>query len=253
MTFAFTDHAIERFISRHAPELTKVEALAYLEEASADAVKLKAKTFDGSTMWRMGEVTVVTTRDSGSTEDVVLTVLPTKTRFKHHGIPLEELEMALERVSDHAARKEVRLDALPAVTNLEPAAELAASVAAHKKAVSVTSPLSASKADLRAYWHAVLVEKSIETSREKTMRAVMHNVIDARRVRASLRIAVRALRAGDAESIARALTMIKKVDEHLTSDKFLSLTEEQVMDALQAEEAQACACEGEDEGASDEE
>ncbi len=52
---SFSDHAVERFIERFAPELTPLQARAYLEEEGLRAVRLKTHTAMGQEQWELQE------------------------------------------------------------------------------------------------------------------------------------------------------------------------------------------------------
>lgn len=89
----FTEHAIDRFVERHAPELSREEARNFLAEAAQSAVKLRQKTYSGQFQWQVEDsgIILVTKRDAG--EDVCVTVLP---QPEQHGISEEEMELMRE-------------------------------------------------------------------------------------------------------------------------------------------------------------
>ena len=89
----FTEHAIDRFIQRHAPELSREEAKAFLEDAALSAVKLRQKTFDGQFQWQVQETGIVLVTKPDSGEHVCVTVLP---RPEAKGPSEEELELMRE-------------------------------------------------------------------------------------------------------------------------------------------------------------
>ncbi len=86
--FHFTDHAVDRFVSRHVPELTTSEARMVLAHAAQSAVRLREKTALGQEQWRIDEppATLVTKRDGGMIVCVtVLDAEPDPTRVAPRG------------------------------------------------------------------------------------------------------------------------------------------------------------------------
>lgn len=69
-----TDHAIRRYIKRHARHLSFAEAEGALRELAADAVPLKERSLNGQEQWKAGDLILVCKRDRGDV--VCVTVLP---------------------------------------------------------------------------------------------------------------------------------------------------------------------------------
>lgn len=76
----FTHHAVDRYQKRHAPHLTSVEARAELEGAAERAVRLKEKSVNGDSLWRIEElgIEVAVKHDRVTRSEVAVTVLPMK-------------------------------------------------------------------------------------------------------------------------------------------------------------------------------
>jgi hypothetical protein len=100
MRFEFTNHAIQRFIERHAPEMSAETARELLTDAATHrAAKIKSRSFRGDQQWQLRnpDVVLVTTTDDGRI--IVKTVLPKA----HAGLTAYEAEI----VSDFLARPSV--------------------------------------------------------------------------------------------------------------------------------------------------
>lgn len=69
-----TEHAIQRYIKRHAQGTPYAAAEAQLREAAADAVPLKERSLNGQELWKAGDLLLVCKRDRGDV--VCVTVLP---------------------------------------------------------------------------------------------------------------------------------------------------------------------------------
>lgn len=78
--FVITDHAIDRYIERHAPELSPTHARRTLETLLEDATPIRARSIKGDLLWRTDgtdgdpPVHFVVKPDGG--EMVIATVLP---------------------------------------------------------------------------------------------------------------------------------------------------------------------------------
>ena len=76
MRFDFTDHAVARFIERHAPSMTISDARLLLAEAAPRAARLRTKTYGGQERWQLDEprCILVCKREEGLI--VCVTILP---------------------------------------------------------------------------------------------------------------------------------------------------------------------------------
>ncbi len=224
----FTEHAIERFITRIAPELTRAEALAYLQAEAPSAAKMREKTAVGSTMWRLGDVVAISKRDPGKPDDVVVTIVPSRYADIREGVPSHEIAMALERIEarDEWPPLTVPMPAGPKPTTTRPVA--AAQVVAVKPVKRPLHKHPPRASDVDVLLHIVELEGGLQRQREKTMRHLATFDAQLSKLRHALRIAVRRLRAnGDEETLAS----IRALDSGLAGDDFAD------MDALRALEA----------------
>jgi hypothetical protein len=73
MRIVITQHAIDRYIRRIDPAAAPADARAILETLARGAARLKEKTANGQSMWRSGDLVLVTKPDRG--ENVCVTVL----------------------------------------------------------------------------------------------------------------------------------------------------------------------------------
>ena len=95
----FTQHAIERFIQRHAPEETFYRARTLLINRSQHAVCLKQKTLLGQTQWQVHNPSVVLVTKYDKGRHVCVTVLP---QPENKDIPEEEAELIQEYIEEHS-------------------------------------------------------------------------------------------------------------------------------------------------------
>lgn len=74
----FTDHAIERFVKRHAPQMTMAQARAYLEAHGPTATPVKERTILGQYQWVLPDpkCVLVVKHDPRLRAPVVVTILP---------------------------------------------------------------------------------------------------------------------------------------------------------------------------------
>jgi len=72
----FSDHAVERYILRHRPELTYQEALAELDRLALAATPLKRRTLAGQALWQAGEPPILLVVKPDRGVNVCVTVLP---------------------------------------------------------------------------------------------------------------------------------------------------------------------------------
>jgi len=117
-----TDHAIERYMKRYKPSMTKDEAKGLLESRLDGAAPLKRKTLNGEAMWRITapDVVLVTKRDGS--EDVCVTILgldAVELREEPSGLPYDEeddeIRESIERMMARDREFEAAGDRLPAI------------------------------------------------------------------------------------------------------------------------------------------
>lgn len=71
-----SDHAVSRFVQRHAPEMTFREAKSLLIKRSLHAVALKQKTVKGDNQWRITDPDVILVGKYVNNGIVCVTILP---------------------------------------------------------------------------------------------------------------------------------------------------------------------------------
>lgn len=201
----FTEHAIERYVRRHAPGMTLDEARKRLEDAAASATKLKARTVRGHTQWEIVSlgVVAVTKRDPGKTEDVVVTILPAYENWLQEVIDDESAE-ALKK---YDAEGRVRGVPNPASAEIHKKRDPSCMPKLIKHMLSVEQIVATHRLDAVRFVFGKR-EKTIQfiesqreatarrvvSEREKTMRHENTQELELRKCHRSLRIAVRALR-----------------------------------------------------------
>lgn len=95
----FTDHAIDRFMERHAPRMNRTRARYLLERGAESATRLRTKTYKGQTQWQLDYPDVVLVTKNDNKEIICVTVLPEPAQ---EGIPYEEIEMVYARITESA-------------------------------------------------------------------------------------------------------------------------------------------------------
>ncbi len=96
-----TDHAVDRYRQRWAPDLDRENAEKVLLTIVAQASPLRLRTLrKGQEVWAAGEVRFVVKRDAGENVPVVVTVLP-KLRPTHEQQDLDAYEEWLEEQREH--------------------------------------------------------------------------------------------------------------------------------------------------------
>ncbi len=91
----FSDHAVERFIERHAPDMTPEEAREHLEQEGPRAIRLRERTILGQEQWQLQDPPcVLVIKNSDDAGRVCKTILPT--RQNHGGWTEDELEIVRE-------------------------------------------------------------------------------------------------------------------------------------------------------------
>lgn len=88
-----TQHAVERFVLRHRPDLTVNRALELLERGLNNVCRLREKTFRGQDQWQMTNPACVLVTKFTPSGTVCVTILPEP---ETRGIPEEELALMRE-------------------------------------------------------------------------------------------------------------------------------------------------------------
>jgi len=102
-----SDHAVERFVQRHAPEMSFNEAKSLLIRRSLDAVPLKQKTINGDNQWQISNPDIVLVGKYVRGRVICKTILP-EAEFK--GIPEEEIELMQEYADDRASDRNKKIE-----------------------------------------------------------------------------------------------------------------------------------------------
>lgn len=94
MHISITSHAVERFVQRHAPEMTYGSAKNFLENNAPKAAALKERTIKGDYQWQLEDpyCILVMKRDFRLKMWVCVTVLP-----EPEGLPINDEEMEILR------------------------------------------------------------------------------------------------------------------------------------------------------------
>lgn len=206
--FGFTEHAIDRFIERHAPDLSRTEARRYLEDTALKAVRLKEKTLNGETQWQIEDGTVlVTKRDCG--ENVCVTVLPEPFR---RGPCAEELEMMREYAESHPdTRPKPSLPPRLPTKRADP------------NEAKQFFEVALSDRQLRKILHIARLEASKTKQQEKTKRHLDHQSAEVEKLRSILRITLRALTGLDTTAGEQVLEEVRSIEPSFLSENFLNL------------------------------
>jgi type IV secretory pathway VirB10-like protein len=78
----FSDHAVERFIERHAPEMSLEEARQHLENEGQRAVRLRERTILGQEQWELqNPKCILVIKNSDDAGRVCKTVLPNRQTY----------------------------------------------------------------------------------------------------------------------------------------------------------------------------
>ncbi len=197
--FGFTEHAIDRFIERHAPDLSRKEARKCLEETALKAVRLKEKTINGESQWMLEDgIILVTKRDGGET--VCVTILPEPYR---RGPREEELEMMREY----------------AEANLPPITGEKREKAPHPNELKQFMTSALSDKQLRKMLHIYRLDAAKEKQRQKTIRHLDHQAKEIEKMRTVSRISINALVSIDPNH--PALEEIRAIEPIFLTQSFL--------------------------------
>ncbi len=214
----FTSHAVDRFIERHAPEMSCDEALEHLDRAAQQAVRLNAKTLLGQEQWEMTEprCILVTKHDQRQGIHVCVTVLPSPERF---GPSEDELELMREAAAS-----------LPPLLKLEPVPESPPpklkkiSPPPPRKEPKASPPAILAKREEASRTHALVVAAGMVRQQEKTARHRLTVERDVDRYKEAIRLAVRFLVSLAAEKDPDAplvLAQIQSVDPYFVTEGFI--------------------------------
>jgi hypothetical protein len=92
-----SDHAVNRFVQRHAPEMTFNDAKSLLIRRSLHAVALKQKTIKGDNQWRISDPDVILVGKYVNNGIVCVTILPEPEFF---GISEEDFDRIHNHIDD---------------------------------------------------------------------------------------------------------------------------------------------------------
>lgn len=85
MAIVITQHAINRFIQRHAPEMSYDQAKRHLQTESRQAAHLRNKSVNGQSQWRLDNPNCILVMKRDGRDDICVTVLP----YDSYGDPSE--------------------------------------------------------------------------------------------------------------------------------------------------------------------
>lgn len=111
-TVQITDHAVERFVERHAREMTLSEARTYLETHVCQAVPVKERTILGQTQWVLPDpkCVLVIKHDPKLRAPVCVTILPNV-----EGVVVDDLDLHEEDLPFPALLEREQEKALAAI------------------------------------------------------------------------------------------------------------------------------------------
>ena len=232
----FTRHAYERYRQFHMldqPAATDEDARVILEDHSAHAIRLPARTHRGDEVWTIQGlgVELVVKRDGDFEEPVCVTVLP-PVRFR--GLtPLlaEQVEESARRAAERVAEAEQRLEAAKSATaerhklaeqaarvkreKDKPGTSAATQAAAHAAAAARKQAVVQAQHDyqerIQQAKNAVSAarnERDIILETLRVMRVQLAQELRTRKYKAALRIAVRHLRHLGATEILAAIAAV---------------------------------------------
>lgn len=226
---AFTPHAIERFIERHAPGTSMLEAERHLQEANA--VRLRQRTILGQLQYQLEEprcVLVVKRDPRVRPELVCVTVLPE--REDSRGWSEDEEAIRNEWLADQAAARVKRDMARPALlTEASPCSAVAKQPVKPPAPPNVTLPADPEHARIVAQAQAIAIAASLEREREKTKRheatELHNNVVLKRCLRIVLADLVSRAARGD-ETALQISELIQQVRPEFLMGDFLRIETE---------------------------
>ncbi len=215
---AFTQHAVERFIQRHARELSYETALARLQQAPA--FRLRERTLLGQLQYEIHDpyCVLVVKRDRQSTPELVcVTVLPT--RENSSGWTADEEAIRNEWLADQAAAKaRASLSAGPAMVS----APAQGAFAAPKPAAPPAMPKDPEAREFMLKSMALIVEKEREKTRRHELSEQLNGVATKRCIRILLIDLVR--RSAEGDESARAIAeLVQEVRPEFLQSDFLRI------------------------------
>jgi len=164
MELDFTQHAVERFIQRHAPGLSIAEARAHLEDRGHDATRLKQKTIKGQAQWQIDDppCILVVKYDTRIRRAVVVTVLAEPETID--GIPPDEQAILDEWLEDNRDRLRAEEEKIEQINERieRPKARLSSGqlTALEQQRLSVQGKLDRLKVMLEREWVALQREQA---------------------------------------------------------------------------------------------
>jgi hypothetical protein len=210
--FGFTEHAVDRFIERHAPDLSREEARRYLEQSVLKAVRLKEKTYNGETQWQIEDGIVLVTKVDNR-EIVCVTVLPEPRQ------PRGPSEEELELMQEYASR--TLLDpvpvSIPKLKQHEKPPIVQVVSRSERGAAETFFEMALSDKALKRLLHVAQLEASKLRQREKTRRHHDHQALEVSKLRALLRAAMRGLT--ELEGGAQYLEEMKAIEEDFNANR----------------------------------
>jgi hypothetical protein len=206
-----SDHAVERFVKRHAPEMSFDSAKSLLIRRSLRAVLLRQKTINGDEQWQINDPNVILVGKRVKGKTICVTILP---EAEFNGIPEEELELIREYVDSRASSR---------ISETE------------RRCDEIEDQLSQTLTPVQRFellQQKISAEKKIEATRYQIMREyiasnkekieTMNNDSSRRNLSKALKIAISALvkLQGDRE-VDYALAEIQRINASYTSKDFL--------------------------------
>jgi hypothetical protein len=232
-----TDHAVQRYIRRHAPGLSYAQASAELEHLLAGtAAAVREKSINGQEMWRVDNPPMLCVMKVDAGQHVCVTVLPKhaleegrqeggteademlaayeRIRNLVESAPRSEAEVALERFRTEAKANISRLRSK--VDNLTARREELRGELRQLGALVVTG--KAPQESRASRQRSVELEAQVRSLEKKYQKQVAHADLmrdDRNTVKRCLTIAVRALHAMDSAAARAAIDEIAQIDEGL--------------------------------------
>ncbi len=215
---SFTDHAVDRYIERHEPAISRVSARIALEYAATKTVVRVGRALvkgDIFMLADLGNLQVIAVLSKG--EHVVTTVL--------HRAP-DVATWTPQEMQEEIAASDARLAAMKARVDAEDAEE--ARLAAHAKALAaLPGPTHNDRRALvrdqiklaRERREALQWEARILAAHEKTVRHAINSSTNETRLRLAIRLVMRHLADGTG-TIAETIEAVRAIDPTLTHTDF---------------------------------
>lgn len=224
----FTLHAVERFITRHAPGMTPNQARTHLIRSVA--TRLRERTILGQLQYQVDDPRCVLVVKHDSRMPIPLTcvtVLPTPDNA--YGWSEDENEIVNEWLADQAAARVAKLaspEALTPKADPAPAEKRALTGALSPPVPKARLPVDPERARIVAQHEALLIAASLEREREKTKRHQISeqstNTVLRRCFLLAISDVIRRGALGD-ESAVAVLEAIQEVRAEFLQDEFLRI------------------------------